>query len=48
MNTEKFIGVWGGYTVLMDQEGNYIVEETRKCFSTKEEAFHKCIIGDVL
>ena len=43
----KFIGVWGGYTVLQDENGYYVVEETQKCFSTKEEAFHKCLIGDV-
>lgn len=42
----KFIGVWGGYTVFKNENG-YYVEETKKCFSTKEEAFHKCIIGDV-
>lgn len=43
----KFIGIWNGYTVLQGENGEYVVEETNKCFSTKEEAFHKCIIGDV-
>lgn len=44
----KFIGVWGGYEVTQDLEtGNFVVEETGKNFSKKEECFHKCIIGDV-
>lgn len=48
MEEKKFIGVWGGYEVTKDLEsGAYIVEETNKCFSTKEECFHKCMIGDV-
>ena len=46
MNT-KFIGVWGGYTVLQKDNGEYVVEETGKCFSTKQETFHKCMVDDV-
>ena len=44
----EFIGVWGGYEVTKDLSTNtFIVEETGKNFSTKEECFHKCIVGDV-
>ena len=43
----EFIGSWNGYTILKTENGEYVVEETMRCFSTKEEAFHRCIIGDV-
>ena len=44
----KFVGAWGGYTVLQDEKGNFVVEETGKVLGPdKNEAFHKCMIGAV-
>lgn len=43
----EFIGIYNGYEVLKDLNGNYVVEGSSSVFVTEEQVFKACMVGDI-